>query len=148
MKQSNKEETKESVKTAQNYFKANAKHISQTISLEQKDYLMHVEDCHGIGIDSSISLAAYISYISATLGRPLSSQMMVLDFMTVGGTLSKEENLDEALQVCFDAGAKKILLPMSNVDDIATVPNELFAKFQTSFYTSPEDAAIKALGIE
>lgn len=32
--------------------------------------------------------------------------------------------------------------------DIATVPSELFAKFQTSFYTSPEDAAVKALGIE
>lgn len=32
--------------------------------------------------------------------------------------------------------------------NIATVPSELFAKFQTSFYTSPEDAAIKALGIE
>lgn len=32
--------------------------------------------------------------------------------------------------------------------DIATMPSELFAKFQTSFYTSPEDAAIKALGIE
>jgi len=39
-------------------------------------------------------------------------------------------------------------LPMSNAADIATVPSELFAKFQTSFYTSPEDAAIKALGIE
>ena len=30
----------------------------------------------------------------------------------------------------------------------ATVPSELFAKFQASFYTSPEDTAIKALGIE
>ena len=145
---SNSKETKESVKTAQNYFKANAKHISQTISLEQKDYLMHVEDCHGIGINSSISLAVYISYISAALGRPLSSQMMVLGSMTIGGTVSKVENLADALQVCFDAGAKKILLPMSNAADIATVPSELFAKFQTSFYTSPEDAAIKALGIE
>jgi ATP-dependent Lon protease len=52
------------------------------------------------------------------------------------------------MQVCFDAGAKKILLPMSAAADIATVPSELFAKFQTSFYTSPEDAVYKALGIE
>ncbi|WP_027629934.1 hypothetical protein [Ruminiclostridium cellobioparum] len=28
------------------------------------------------------------------------------------------------------------------------VPADLFAKFQTSFYTTPEDAVFKALGIE
>jgi ATP-dependent Lon protease len=37
---------------------------------------------------------------------------------------------------------------MSAVADIATVPSELFAKFQTSFYTNPEDAVYKALGVE
>ena len=74
---SNSKELKESMKTAQNYFKANAKHISHTISLEQKDYLMHVDDCHGIGIDSSLSLTAYIAYISSALNRPLSAQLMV-----------------------------------------------------------------------
>lgn len=145
---SSSKELKESMKTSQNYFKANAKHISQTISLDTKDYLMHVDDCMGIGIDSSLSLASYISYISVALGRPITSQMIVLGSMTIGGTVSKVEDLANALQVCFDAGAKKILLPMSNAADIATVPSELFAKFQTSFYTSPEDAAIKALGIE
>jgi len=52
------------------------------------------------------------------------------------------------MQVCFDAGAKKILLPMSSAVDIGSVPADLFAKFQTSFYTSPEDAVFKALGRE
>ena len=60
-----------------------------------------------------------------------------------------EENIQaEALQVCFDAGAKKVLMPMSNAGDIATVPSDLFAKFQISFYGTAEDAVIKALGIE
>ena len=144
----NSKELKESVKTAQNYFRANAKHISQTISLDQKDYLTHVEDCMGIGIDSSLSLATYVSYISAALGRPLAAQLMVLGSMSIGGTVNKVDDLANALQVCFDAGAKKILLPMSSAADIATVPADLFAKFQISFYSSPEDAAVKALGIE
>jgi predicted ATP-dependent Lon-type protease len=55
---------------------------------------------------------------------------------------------DDSLQVAFDAGAKRVLLPMSSAGDIPTVPAELFAKFQISFYSSPEDAVIKALGIE
>jgi glycosyltransferase involved in cell wall biosynthesis len=37
---------------------------------------------------------------------------------------------------------------MSSAADIATVPADLFAKFQISFYSSPEDAVVKALGIE
>jgi hypothetical protein len=44
--------------------------------------------------------------------------------------------------------AKKILLPMSSAADIATVPSDLFSKFQISFYNSPEDAVIKSMGIE
>lgn len=35
---------------------------------------------------------------------------------------------------------------MSSAVDLPTVPPELFSKFQTSFYTSPEDAVFKALG--
>jgi len=50
--------------------------------------------------------------------------------------------------VCFDAGVKKVLLPMSLAADIPTVPQELFAKFLMAFYQSPEVAVFKALGVE
>jgi ATP-dependent Lon protease len=89
----------------------------------------------------------FISLCSAALYRPVSAQLVVLGSMTLGGTINKVEDLANSLQVCFDAGAKKILLPMSSAPDIGTVPSELFAKFQTSFYTSPEDAVMKALAI-
>ena len=56
-------------------------------------------------------------------------------------------NLAESLQVAFDSGAKRILLPMVSVSDIPTIPGELFAKFQTSFYADPTDAVFKALGV-
>jgi len=60
--------------------------------------------------------------------------------MSLGGTTTPARNLAESLQVAFDAGAKRILLPMCSVTDIPTVPGELFAKFQTSFYSDPVDA--------
>ena len=58
------------------------------------------------------------------------------------------EDLANTLQVCFDAGAKKVLLPMVNAVDIPMVPPELFAKFQIMFYNSTEDAVFKALGVQ
>ena len=48
----------------------------------------------------------------------------------------------------FDAGAKRILLPMASVKDIPTIPGELFAKFQTGFYADSVDAVFKALGVQ
>jgi len=44
-------------------------------------------------------------------------------------------------------GAKRLLMPMASVGDIPTIPGELFAKFQTSFYADPKDAVFKALGV-
>jgi predicted ATP-dependent Lon-type protease len=59
------------------------------------------------------------------------------------------EYLREMRKYSFaDAGAKRILLPMSSVIDLPSVPGELFAKFQTSFYSDPVDAVFKALGVE
>ncbi len=66
----------------------------------------------------------------------------------LGGTINKVKELASTLQVCFDAGTKKVLLPMASAVEISTVPQELFAKFQISFYQSPEDAVFKALGVE
>ena len=51
-------------------------------------------------------------------------------------------------RVAFDAGAKRTLVPMASVGDIASVPGELFAKFQTSFYADAVDAAFKGLGVQ
>lgn len=141
-------EAKESINTAFNYFKANKKNISGTISVQNFDYLMHIQDLQGIGVTSGLSLAAFIAMCSGALKKSIQSQMVVLGSMSIGGTITKVEELASTLQVCFDAGAKKILLPMASAADIGTVPPELFAKFQISFYQNVEDAVFKALGVE
>lgn len=67
--------------------------------------------------------------------------------MTVGGTISKIEEFANCLQVCVDAGAKKILIPASSVVDFQTVPPELLIKVQPIFYAEPIDAVFKGLGV-
>lgn len=89
-----------------------------------------------------------VALCSGLMGKPVQNQMVILGDMSLGGSIIKVENLAECLQVAFDSGAKKILIPMSSVGDIQTIPGELFAKFQTSFYSDPVDAVYKALGVE
>lgn len=144
----NNRNAKESIKTACSYFKANCKNISASISTTSKDYLMHIQDVNGVGMTSSLSLAAIIAMCSGALNKPVQSQCAVLGAVSIGGTINKVEDLASTLQVCFDAGAKKVLIPMVNAADIATVPPELFAKFQIMFYSHAEDAVFKALGVQ
>ena len=141
-------ESKEALNTAFNYFKGNKKSISVSIDTESYDYLLHIEDLQGVGASKDISLAAFVALCISSLKKPLQESMVILGSMTIGGTISKVEELANTLQVCFDSGAKKILLPMSSAVDISSVPSDLFAKFNISFYNSPEDAVYKALGIE
>ena len=141
-------EAKESIETAFRYFKANSRSISASISTTNKDYLMHIQDVNGVGMTSSLSLAAIIAMCSGALNKAVQSQLAVLGSVSIGGTINKVEDLANTLQVCFDAGAKKILLPMVNAADIPLVPPELFAKFQIMFYSSAEDAVFKALGVQ
>ena len=105
-------EAKESINTAFNYFKANKKNISGTISVSNFDYLMHIQDLQGIGMTSELALSAFIGLCSSALKKPLQNQMVVLGSMSIGGTITKVEELASMLQVCLDAGAKKILLPI------------------------------------
>lgn len=53
-----------------------------------------------------------------------------------------------ALQVCLDSGAKKVLLPITSAADLGSVPSELIGCFNLIFYQSAEDAVFKALGVE
>ena len=73
--------------------------------------------------------------------------MVVLGDMSLGGMVSPVEDLAGSLQMAMDSGATRVLIPMASMKDIATVPGDLFAKFQSSFYTDPIDAVFKALGV-
>ena len=75
-----------------------------------------------------MTLAAFVALCSGILGKPVQSQMVVLGSMSLGGNSVPVENLAGSLQAAFDAGAKRILLPMASVGDIPTIPGELFGE--------------------
>ena len=138
---------KESLDTAFRYFTANCKSISSSISTKTKDYLMHISDLQGIGLTEELAIAELVGLCSAALERPVQESMVVLGNMTVGGTIAKVEEFANVLQVCVDAGAKRVLIPASSVVDLQTVPPDLLIKIQPIFYADPTDAVFKALGV-
>ena len=139
---------RDAINVAFNYFKANSSRISGSISTGGRDYLLSLTDLQGAGHPDQISLAILIALCGGSLGRSVQPQLAVLGDMTIGGTITPIDNLASSLQVAFDCGAKRVLLPTASASDIGNVPGDLFAKFQTSFYSDPVDAVFKALGVE
>lgn len=144
----NNRQSKEEITTATNYFKANKKGVNDSFDIDSKDYMIHIQDLQGVGSPQNIALATFATLWSACLKKSIQMSMVILGDMTIGGTISKIDDLADNLQVCLDSGAKKIILPMASAGDISSVPSELFSKFNITFYNDPIDSVYKALGVE
>ena len=141
-------DSREASNTAFNYLKANGSRVSNSISTTTKDYIINYQDLQGIGMTNKLALPTLIALCSIALGKSTISTLAVLGEISISGIMMKVEELANALQVCLDSGAKKVLLPISSAADLGTVPAELIGCFNLIFYQSAEDAVFKALGVE
>ena len=139
---------KEASNTAYNFLKANGNRISGTISTTTKDYIINYQDLQGIGMTEKLALPTLIALCSIALQKPTLSNLAVLGEISISGTMIKVDELANALQVCLDSGAKKVLIPSTSMVDFASVPADLMSAFQLIPYNSAEDAVFKALGVE
>ena len=141
-------EAKEATNTAFNYLKANGRSISNSISTTTKDYIVNYQDLNGIGITKYLTLPTLIAIASAALNKQTLSSLAVLGDISISGTILKVEELANVLQVCLDSGAKKVLLPITSAAEMGMVPADLMGAFSIIFYSTPQEAVFKALGVE
>lgn len=97
---------------------------------------------------NKLALPTLIALCSIALERSTQASLVVLGDISITGSLIKVENLASALQVCKDAGAKRIMLPSISMAEYANVPSDLIAAFQIIPYTSATEAVFRALGAE
>lgn len=141
-------DAKEASNTAFSYLKANGNRISGSISTTAKDYVINYQDLQGIGMTGKLALPTLIALCSIALNKQVLSSTAIMGEISISGTMIKVDELANALQVCLDSGAKKVLIPSTSFADFATVPADLMSAFQLIPYASAEDAVFKALGVE
>lgn len=141
-------DAKESTNTAFNFLKANGNRISGSISTTTKDYIINYQDLQGIGMTGKLALPTLIAMCSIALNKPTLSNLAILGEISISGTMMKVDELANALQVCLDSGAKRVLLPITSAAELGTIPVDLVGSFNLIFYNSAEDAVFKALGVE
>lgn len=141
-------DAKESTNTAFNFLKANGNRISGSISTTTKDYIINYQDLQGIGMTGKLALPTLIAMCSIAINKPTLSNLAILGEISISGTMMKVDELANALQVCLDSGAKRVLLPITSAAELGTIPVDLVGSFNLIFYNSAEDAVFKALGVE
>ena len=139
---------KEQVQVGFQYFKGNLNRIASSSRFSEHEFHLHFVDLQNSGNSHSVSLSSLVSCCSILFNKPVQEQMVVLGSMTLGGVVNPVQDLASSMQIALEAGATKVLLPMSSAADIPTVPAETFTKFQVSFFSDPVDAVYKALGVQ
>lgn len=138
------DELKETV----NYCRSNLSRITQSAQFGENEMHLKATDINGIGTLQGLELAVFVSLVSGLTNRPVQPQMCVLGSMSIGGTIIPTTDLAGALQIASDADAKRILIPVADMIQYGKVPADLIAQFSLEVYSTPVDAAFKALGIK
>lgn len=139
---------KEELKEAINYLKGNLSSITQQYSYSEYDFHLKGTNYSGGSAFENIELAIFISLVSGILEKSVLSQMVVIGSMSIGGSIVSSGNLADSLQIAADSGAKKVLIPASDMGKAGNVPSDIISKFNIILYNDPISAVFKALGVE
>ncbi|WP_282209147.1 protease Lon-related BREX system protein BrxL [Parvibacter caecicola] len=140
---------KESMEAAFQFFDNNAGRVAAGMHAHERDYLLFYNDLQKKGHSAELSLAEFVGLCSAACNRPVVPSMVIPGVLRMSGTLDEVRNLEEVLRVAKNAGAKKVLLPMSCLQDLAQVPSVLLESVSPEFYATGDavSAAKKDLGL-
>lgn len=136
---------RECARMAYDYLRTSGKKIGIDRDLGEYDVNVQVMSLTSGKDATDLGMAFYIALLSATLGRAIGAQLVVLGQMSLHGVLSRVDGLGDKLRVAMDAGARRVLIPTENSRDFAQLPAEVLDKLRIEFYSEPSQAAFKAL---
>lgn len=142
-------EVRDALNAAFEQFKNCAPRLAAGMHVASKDYLLFCNDLQAKGPSAEVSLAEFIGLCSAASGRPVIAGLVIPGILRLSGSLEPVGNLEDVLRVAKNAGAKRILLPMSSIADLQNVAPELIGAVSPEFYETGDAvaAARRALGL-
>ncbi len=133
---------KEAIKAAWQYFENNAARVAPGMHINKKDYLLFFNDLQGKGASDEVSLAEFVGLCSAAANRPVSAALVIPGVLRMSGTMGELRDLEDIMRVARNAGARRILLPMSSIRDLQGIAPELISAISPDFY--PDGDAVAA----
>ena len=138
---------KDSLTAAFNYFSENARRLISD-SFEDYDYSLYFNDLQNRGVSDEISVAEVVGLYSGLANRAVLPALVICGRVVMSGSMMPiTTELDEIFVTAANADAKKIMLPEESRSKYDKLRDDLKEEIEVIFYSSPLDAAKKALGV-
>jgi ATP-dependent Lon protease len=140
---------KEDIKNTFQYIKANEKTIlSEQHSLKNFDISVQVTNVLGSGTSTGIGSAVYVAIISAIYKKNLKPGLAVLGNLSVGGAVERTVNFADKVTMLSENGAKTVIVPMDNLQEIANIPATVLGNTDVPFYSNNQMLMQKAILVD
>lgn len=138
---------KESMNAAFVEFGKHSKEVVSKLSSEY-DYILYYNDLQSKDVSDEVSVAEVVGLCSALAGVPVIPSMPIVGRVVMSGSMMPlTTSLHDIIVTAVNAGAKKIMLPEECKDKFDNLSNEVKKDIVAVYYSTPIDAAKKALRI-
>lgn len=139
---------KDSITAAFNYFGENSRKLISG-AYEDFDYSLYFNDLQSRGVCDEISVAEVVGLFSGLANRAVLPSLVICGRVVMSGSMMPiTTELEEIFVAASNAGAKRIMLPAESKDKYDKLRADLKAEIDAIFYSTPLDAARKALGVD
>jgi len=128
---------KENVKNTYQYIKANEKSLlSEQHALKNYDISVQITNILGANITTGIGAAVYSAILSAIYKKNLKPGLGVLGNISIGGAIERVINFVDKVSTLSENGAKNVLVPMDNLNELQDIPQSVLGDTDIPFYSN------------
>ena len=126
---------KENIKNTYNYIRANEKSIlNEQHTLTGYDLNIQVSNLMGAYIGDGIGSAVYVAILSSIYKKNLKPALAVLGNISIGGAIERALNFAEKVTMLSENGAKTVIVPMINLQEVTSLPPSVLGNTDVPFY--------------
>ena len=133
----NNVKVKEDIKNTYQYIRANERTIlNEQHSLKAFDVTVQVSNILGANMSSGIGSAVYMAILTSIYKKNLKPGLAVLGNISVGGAIERSANFSDKITMLSENGAKTVIVPMDNLNELANVPATVLGHTDVPFYSN------------
>lgn len=137
---------KENIKNTYQYIRANEKSIlSDRHSLKNYDLTIQITNLLGAAISTGIGSAVYVAIVSALYKKNLKPGLAIIGNLSVGGAIERAGNFADKVTMLSENGAKTVIVPMDNLNELSNVPPTVLGATDVPFYQNNQMLMQKSL---
>ena len=139
---------RDSITAAFNYFGENSRRLVSG-SYDEFDYSLYFNDLQNRGASDEVSVAEVVALFSGLANHSVLPSLVICGKVVMSGSMMPiTTELEEIFVAVANAGAKRLMLPADSKRKYERLKNDLKEEIEVIFYSTPLDAAKKALGLE